>query len=246
MSKTELDHIDIVVTHKCNIKCDYCIDSFRNNSNKVISLGDVDKFLRGIREVTDEVLTVLLLGGEPTLLSSSQLKDITGIIHNYNFRSSISTNGRLYKKILKIEPYFDTIQVTVDDFKEINYFKSINHKVNIKLACDDKTYWNRFSDFEKCTKDFYRRSVAMYFNPVTFEELCTDKYIWDFLETLEWNRDGSYMYAFYNDIRFKKCIPYETNIIDEPKIPKLYPNGNYNNNWRNEDMVNYLNLKEYM
>ena len=35
------------------------------------------------------------------------------------------------------------------------------------------------------------------------------------------------MYTIDDGVRFKKCIPGETNIIDEPTIPKLYPNGNY-------------------
>ena len=79
----------------------------------------------------------------------------------------------------------------------------------------------------------------MYFTP-DFEELCKDERVWELLDTLEWKRNGSYMYAFYRGVRFKKCIPGETNLIDEPTVPKLYPNGNYNKTWNNEDMDDYL------
>lgn len=79
----------------------------------------------------------------------------------------------------------------------------------------------------------------MYFTP-DFKQLCSDQKIWSLLDTLEWKRNGSYMYAFYKNIRFKKCIPNETNIIDEPTVPKLYPNGNYNKTWLNENLDDYL------
>ena len=49
-----------------------------------------------------------------------------------------------------------------------------------------------------------------------------------------------YEYTFYKGVRIKKCIPGETNIIDEPTVPKVYPNGNYNKTWCNEEMDNYL------
>ena len=237
-----INHIDIVTTHQCNQSCNYCIDPFRNTSKKIIDTEKVAEFLASIREKTEEKLTVLLLGGEPTLLSKQKLKQLTNIIHEYGFRASISTNGQLWRKAIKIAPFFDTIQVTIDDFDQIPLLHDIKNKVNVKMPGDEYMNWQRLTEFMEETKDFYRQSVPMYFNPQTFEELCKDRYVWDFLDSLSWERNGSYKYAFYGKIRFKKCIPKETNIIDEPKIPKLYPNGNYNCNWQNETMNNYLNL----
>lgn len=237
-----INHIDIVATHQCNQSCNYCIDPFRNTSKKIIDIEKVAEFLASIREKTEEKLTVLLLGGEPTLLSKQKLKQLTNTIHEYGFRASISTNGQLWRKAIKIAPFFDTIQVTIDDFDQIPLLYDIKDKVNVKMPGDEYMNWQRLTEFMEETKDFYRQSVPMYFNPQTFEELCEDRYVWDFLNSLDWKRDESYKYAFYDKIRFKKCIPGETNIIDEPKIPKLYPNGNYNCNWQNETMNNYLNL----
>jgi hypothetical protein len=76
-------------------------------------------------------------------------------------------------------------------------------------------------------------------------ELCTDKEVWELLDTLDWVRNGSYNYAFYKGVRFKKCIRGETNLIDEPTIPKLYPNGNYNKTWCNEELDDYLSNCEW-
>ena len=70
-----IDHIDIVVTHKCNNNCPHCIDKFIHSSDKEISLADIEKFLKMLREKTDKNLEVLLLGGEPTTLDASKLID---------------------------------------------------------------------------------------------------------------------------------------------------------------------------
>ena len=103
----------------------------------------------------------------------------------------------------------------------------------------------KMEHFIDYTQGFGRRSVSMYFTP-DFHELCEDQRVWDVLNTLDWKRNGSYMYAFYKGVRFKKCIPGETNIIDEPIIPKLYPNGNYNKTWCHEELDDYLTNSEWL
>lgn len=71
----ELDHIDIVVTHYCNMKCKWCIDKFRSSTEStLVSLDDISKFLGIIRLGTDKKLEVLLLGGEPLSAPISYLK----------------------------------------------------------------------------------------------------------------------------------------------------------------------------
>ena len=35
MVKYDLDHIDIVVFHKCNMNCLFCIDKFRGNDGEI-------------------------------------------------------------------------------------------------------------------------------------------------------------------------------------------------------------------
>jgi len=79
----------------------------------------------------------------------------------------------------------------------------------------------------------------MYFTP-DFEEVCSDKEVWNLLNTLAWERNGAYMYTFFKGVRIKKCIHGHNNISDEPSVPKLYPNGNYNKTWENEYLDDYL------
>ena len=151
----------------------------------------------------------------------------------------MSTNGLLKDKIIRLIPYFDSIQVTVNSDEEIDFYRQYSDKINIKIACDEKLNFERFNHFIDYTVGFDRRSVSMYFTP-DFQELCTDPEINALLDTLDWKRNGSYEYTFYKGVRIKRCIPGETNIIDEPTVPKVYPNGNYNKTWCNEDMDDYL------
>lgn len=235
----ELDHADIVTSHVCNRRCTNCIDAFIGTSNQIISLEDIERFLKLLRMHTDKRLTVLLLGGEPTILPKQKLIDIANLIHQEGFRATMSTNGVLRSKIIELIPYFDSIQVTVNSDEEIDFYRNWPDKFNIKLAADDSLNMKKLNHFIEYTKGFSRRSVTMYFTP-DFNELCNDEEIWNLLNFLSWEKKSSYMYAFYEGVRFKKCVPGMANIADEPAIPKLYPNGVYNKTWVNEEPDYYL------
>lgn len=235
----ELDHVDVVTSHICNKNCEFCIDKFIRTSNQVISLEIIEKFLKVIRNYTDKRLSVLLLGGEPTILPFKKLIDIANLVHQYGFRVSMSTNGKLKDKIIQLLPYYDSIQITVNSDEEIDFWRQWPDKINIKLSGDSLLTMEKLNHFIEYTDGFFRRSISMYFTP-DFQELCSDKDVWNLLNSLEWKRNGSYKYTFYKGVRIKKCIHGETNIIDEPTVPKVYPNGNYNKTWCNEDLDDYL------
>jgi len=233
MGNIILDHADIVVTHKCNMNCPFCIDKFRG-------ISDEENFLKKLRQKTDKELEILLLGGEPTCIGSEKLIKIARLVHKYGFKIIMSTNGKLKSVISDIYDDFDYIQVTVHSKKELDYWVIHGDKINVKIAGDEHLTYKKLIDFIETTKGlFKRRSVSMYFTP-DFKELCDDPKIWELLNNLDWYRNGSYEYAFYKGVRFKKSIHGETNIIDEPTVPKLYPNGNYNKTWENEEMNNFL------
>lgn len=236
----EIDHADIVTSHLCNKHCKHCIDKFLDTTSQIITLKNIGKFLKMINQYTNnKPLEVLLLGGEPTVLSSKYLIEIADLIHKHHMQAIMSTNGILKDKIIEILPYYDSIQVTVNNYEELIAWLDYKDKINIKICGDKNLTINRLMRFIDESRPFYRKSVSMYFTP-EFHELCTDKEIWGLLDSMDWKRNGSYMYAFYDGIRFKKCIHGETNIIDEPTVPKLYPNGNYNKTWKNEELDDYL------
>ena len=240
-----IDHADIVTSHKCNNNCKFCIDTFIHSSDNEVSLKNIEKFLKVVRRHTDKNCCVLLLGGEPTMLSTEKLIAIARLVHSYGFSVSMSTNGINKQRILDILPEFDWVQITMHSDKEIDYWRPYASRINAKWSGDKLMTLEKMEHFIDYTQGFGRRSVSMYFTP-DFHELCEDQRVWDVLNTLDWKRNGSYMYAFYKGVRFKKCIPGETNIIDEPIIPKLYPNGNYNKTWCHEELDDYLTDGEWL
>ena len=241
MERLRIDHVDIVTSHICNKHCTHCIDKFLGTTKEMIKLEDIKKFLDLIKTVTSKQLEVLLLGGEPTVLPKDKLIEIAELIHDEDYKAIMSTNGLLRKKIIDILPYYDSIQVTVENDQDIDFYRNWPDKINIKLAGDERLDMEKLEHFIKYTEGFDRRSISMYFTP-DFIELCNDKEVWDLLNTLNWQRNGSYLYTFYEGVRIKKCVHGETNIVDEPTVPKLYPNGNYNKTWNDEELDDYLSL----
>lgn len=235
-----LDHADIVVTHECNMCCPHCIDSLVNTSKDVVCIDDVRRFLDLLEPQAPGGMEILLLGGEPTVIGAHRIKEIAEEVRRHGFSPIMSTNGVLMGTIVDCIPSLDWVQVTIHSAKEAIGWRSFRDKVNLKLAGDRNLTMGRLNDFIRCTDDFGRRSVSMYFTP-DWKNLCEDPLIWRKLDGMYWTQNGSYLYSFDDDsIRYKKCIPGVTNIADEPSVPKLYPNGNYNKTWCNEEMDPYL------
>ena len=238
-SQMYIDHADVVVTHECMNHCPFCIDKFVHTSNEVVKKEDLIRFLKKLRSVTSRKLEVLFLGGEPTCAGIEKLAELTDIIREFGFSPIISTNNPKKELIVKLLPYFDWIQVTVHNDKQIEFYHQYKDKINIKLSGDKNLTLEKLNHFIDVTKDFERKSISMYFTPL-WKELCTDEEVWSLLNKLSWTRNGSYVYTFYQGVRIKRCIHGETNLVDEPSVPKLYPNGNYNKTWNNETLDDYL------
>ena len=168
-----------------------------------------------------------------------KLAELTDIVREFGFSPIISTNNPKKELIVKLLPYFDWIQVTVHSDKQIEFYCQYKDKINIKLSGDKNLTLEKLNHFIDVTKDFERKSISMYFTPL-WKELCTDEEVWSLLNKLSWTRNGSYVYTFYQGVRIKRCIHGETNLVDEPSVPKLYPNGNYNKTWNNETLDDYL------
>lgn len=244
-----VSHADVVITHMCNMNCPFCIDKFRGQSTNIVSADDVEKFLQLLARNTyktkkfafdkNPVTEVLLLGGEPTTVPAEHLNKIAKLVHKYGFQICISTNGKNRQTIEKIMPNFDWVQITCRSDKEIDSWRKYKNKVNVKLAGDKSLTLDKFKHFVEYTKDFPRRSLSMYFKP-NFEEVCQDKALWDLLNKQKWEEQGSYLYTFINGVRVKRGIAGKTNIIEEPLVPKLYPDGSYNKTWLHEINDPYL------
>lgn len=174
----EIDHVDIVTSHICNKRCEHCIDAFLNTSKERISLRDVEVFLDLVSQYCAGKKTVLLLGGEPTVLSAETLEEIADVIHSHGYKATMSTNGVFADKIERLSKTYDSIQITIEDLDEIDNWRHIADKVNLKICGDESLTVEKLDEFAKKAVDFQRRSLTMYFDENTLEELCQDEHVW--------------------------------------------------------------------
>ena len=240
----EIKLIGVITTHKCNKNCKNCVDKLLNSSADILSIDNYKRFLNAFVNKYNYRPTILLLGGEPTLIPEEILIEYSDIASELGFRIIMSTNGILRDKIISLIPYYDSIQVTTTIYnidENVEFYKKYRRNINLKLAGDETLTYDKLVYFIEKSKGYTRRSVCMYFTE-DFIELVNDTKIWDLLNQLEWKDSGQYSFTWYEGVRFKKCIPGKANVLLERSVPNLYPNGNYNCGWINEEMNDYLNL----
>ena len=244
MKDLDIGHVEVVVTHKCNYKCNFCVDELVNKDDLVVKLEDIENLLSKISKRTDKRLEVLLLGGEPTTVEGDYLNKIADIVHSFGYKILISTNGVLRNVVDEIIDKFDWVQITSHNDKELEYWRNhrLVNKINIKLPGNESLNVDKLNYFIDRTKEFGRRSVNFYFNTNDLKDLCTDDGINKFLEGLEWKSIGAYEYTIKDGVRYKRRSKNRMTDSSQKRsiIPKLYPNGNYNKTWGNEDMDDFL------
>ena len=107
--------VDISITQKCNLHCDYCSASAGPNAetNNEMSLDDYRRLFKELDDL--HVLRVSISGGEP--LIREDFFDILEEACKYDYATVINTNGTLITDELayKLTKYsFDRICVTLD------------------------------------------------------------------------------------------------------------------------------------
>ena len=236
----QLHHADAVVTHTCNKKCEFCVDKFRNTSQKLVDPKRVEQYVKMLKKYLDvfgqvesgSPFEILLLGGEPTTAPKELLVELASIIRESGFSPLISTNGALVKKIEQILPTFDWAQITMDNADDLERWKG-HDNVNAKWSARQGFDMDDLARFYELSKPYKRRSVSLHFND-------KGKQLSKINLDLDWKPMSVYEVAFWNGIRIKRGISGISNDMVEPVVPKLYPNGNYNGDWRHENMVPYL------
>lgn len=98
----DIHTLGIIVTYNCNLNCTYCYIS--NKRNKKISLKSAKNILEPFLNCSEDVLQVLLIGGEP-LLCYSQIKELILWVENGTWKRKctffMSTNGTLLDEEMK-------------------------------------------------------------------------------------------------------------------------------------------------
>lgn len=242
-------HADLLVTHKCGVGCKFCIDGFVDTSTNVTSLLDVEEYLRYLAEVERKshpnMTSVLILGGEPTKAPFDYLKKVGELIHHYGFNSAMTTNGQAGAKLLELDGYIDFINVShygkkaILDKEYLYKFK----KTEITLSkLITKDFFPTFASFKEFIAEAKTNSLNYRFSTLqentpnladlhprwVDEELLPNCKITPVLECLNAAEYEGYII---------KIMHYhnKNDHIDFPPYPHLYPNGNVNRDFSNED-----------
>lgn len=242
-------HADLVVTHTCGVGCKFCIDSFVDTSDNLASLSDIEEYLKFLAENEkkkhSDMSSVLILGGEPTKAPFEYLKKVGDLIHHYGFNAAMTTNGQSGEKLLELDGYIDFINVShygkkaIIDKDYLYKFKKTEITLSKLITKDAFPTFESFKQFIKEAKSNslnYRFSTLQE-NTVSLndlhpkwvdEELLPNCKIIPCLECLNATEYEGYII---------KIMHYhnEENGIDFPPYPHLYPNGNVNRDFSDED-----------
>lgn len=104
------DYMSVIVTHKCNLNCPFCVDCKRNDQSPFITMQDVALACKmgkrlGVRDI-------LLVGGEPTLHPN-----IVEVVKEFakSFRVIVTTNAwseQSIETIYKIDSFVSSFNIS--------------------------------------------------------------------------------------------------------------------------------------
>lgn len=242
-------HADLLVTHACGVGCRFCIDAFVDTSSNVTNLSDIEDYLRFLAEVEKknhpDMSSVLILGGEPTKAPFDYLKKVAELIHYYGFNAAMTTNGQSGEKLLELDGYIDFINIShygknaIINKDYLYKFKKTEITLSKLITKDAFPTFESFKQFikEAKTNSLNYRFSTLQENTVNLsdlhpkwvdEELLPNCKIIPCLECLNATEYEGYIIKimhYHND----------NENIDFPPYPKLYPNGNANRDFSNEE-----------
>ena len=242
-------HADLIVTHACGAGCKFCIDSFVDTSKNVTSLADVEDYLRFLsteeKKVHPDMSSVLILGGEPTKAPFEYLKQVADLIHHYGFNVAMTTNGQAGDRLLELDGYIDFINISHYGKKArmdkdyLYKFKKTEITLSKLITKDSFPTFDSFKDFiadaKKCSLNY--RFSTLQENTVNFDDMHPKWVDEELLPTCEMVPVLECLYATEYDGYIIKIMHFHNEKADVifPPYPKLYPNGNANRDFSNED-----------
>lgn len=242
-------HADLLVTHKCGCGCKFCIDKFVDTSDNLTSLEDIEDYLIYLstheKKEHPDMSSVLILGGEPTKAPFDYLKKVADLIHYYGFNVAMTTNGSSGEKLLELDGYIDFINIShygkaarVD--KDYIYkFKETEITMS-KLITKD--FFSTFDSFKKFVREAHECGINYRFstlqeNTTNLESLHPKWVDEELLPSCKLTPVLECLFATEYDGFVIKIMHFhdKTKDVTFPPYPKLYPNGNANRDFSNEE-----------
>lgn len=237
----------IIVTYDCNMNCPFCINYKLGEKRKgFVKISDVVYFLQYLKYVEKlEDVIIVFLGGEPTLLPINLLKEISDLIHNLGYKTEIYTNGTLKEKILELDGYIDFITFSnygkgILPFDDMDYLYKFEKSTITISKLITKQNFKKFEDFD----EFVDRANELPFNYdfSTIQETTPNFNLYH----PEWIIEKLLPLCEKEDVKGNiGAVLYKGRLIKLPHVHlekkertytlKLYPNGNLNTTWKNDD-----------
>lgn len=252
-------HADLLVTHKCGAGCKFCIDAFVDTSDNLTSLEDIEKYLIYLstheKKEHPEMSSVLILGGEPTKAPFDYLKKVADLIHYYGFNVAMTTNGQSGEKLLELDGYIDFINVSHYG-KEAKINKDYLYqfkKTEITLSkLITKDFFPTFESFKKFVEEAKKCNINYRFSTLQENtpnlEVLHPKWIdEELLPNCKMTPVLECLFAAEYEGYVIKIMHFhdKTKDVVFPPYPKLYPNGNANRDFSNEEStIDYKNQKQ--
>ena len=114
----------ITLNRACNIRCKWCYaKNTHYKSRNELSLDSLDKVLRFCEEAQEKYL--ILLGGEPTIYP--HIKDVLKLCSAKGFRTTVVTNGVVFKDKAKLNEFYaagmDGVDISVKASSSSEYME---------------------------------------------------------------------------------------------------------------------------
>ena len=245
----------IIVTYDCNMNCSFCINyNLGKKKKEYIKISDIVYFLQYLKyvEKIDDVI-IVFLGGEPTLFPIDSLKEISDLVHSMGYKTEFYTNGTLKEKLLELDGYIDFITLSnygkgLLPFDNMNYLYKFEKSVITISKLIIKQYFSSFKDFDRFVDKTnklpfnYDFSTIQEFTP-NFDYYHPDWFEKELLPLCDYQDvNGNIGAALYKGRLIK--LPYVHAKKKETICTlKLYPNGNLNTTWSNDNSeINYKEM----
>ena len=238
----------IIVTYDCNMNCPFCINyKLGKKKKEYIKISDIVYFLQYLKYVLKlEKVIIVFLGGEPTLLPIENLKEISDLAHSMNYKTEFYTNGTLKEKILELDGYIDFITFSnysncLLPYDDMNYLYDFKKSTVTISKLITKQFFKTFEDFDKFVDKVNKLPFNYDFS--TMQEstpnfsLYQPEWIENELIPLceKQNVNGNIGAALYKG-RLIKFPHIHLSKKEKTYTLKLYPNGNLNTTWSNDNM----------
>lgn len=206
-------HMNIIVTNNCNRNCPFCIAKKNSNTSnyKYIPLENIDKALNFAKK--EDIKTIALSGGEPTL--HPNILKIAKTINSNNYKLAIYTNFDFKDKVLALDGLVDFIFISYygQEMPKPKDFKKSQIIITILLL---KNHFKTIQDLDNFIEKYNDTAILLFSVPVNVNDYCEEQTV-DFLEELDKQNmnqeslpDGTIIQ------KYKNCL------VRRPDLPKAF------------------------